>query len=112
MKGQCHCGAVQITVPEMPTEVLQCNCSLCQKTGWTGGYWLPDNVTIEAEEGALNSYVQGDKTITLWSCAKCGSHTHWTPLTAPPERMGVNMRISDFALWQDLPVREVDGARF
>ena len=32
----------------------------------------PDAVAIEAEDNALNSYVQGDKTITLWNCAKCG----------------------------------------
>ena len=112
MKGACHCGAVQITVPAPPMEVLQCNCSLCRKTGWTGGYWQPDTVVIAAAEGALNGYVQGDKTITVWNCTTCGSHTHWTPLTAPPERMGVNMRIFDLGSWGHLPVTEVDGASF
>lgn len=112
MRGSCHCGAVQIMVSGAPNEVLQCNCSLCAKTGWTGGYWHPDDVTIDAEEDVLNIYVQGDKIISLWNCAKCGSHTHWTPLTAPPDRMGLNMRIFDFALWQNLPVRKVDGASF
>ena len=70
IRGNCHCGTVQIVVPAMPSEVLQCNCSLCTKTGWTGGYWHPDQVKIEAEEGTLNSYVQGDKTITLWNCSR------------------------------------------
>jgi hypothetical protein len=108
--GQCHCGAVQVRVPSLPGEVLQCNCSLCQKTGWTGGYWHPDQVTIDAEDAVLNNYVQGEKTITLWNCSICGSHTHWTPLTAAPDRMGINMRVFESALWQDLPVRQVDGA--
>ncbi|WP_108811214.1 GFA family protein [Sphingorhabdus sp. Alg231-15] len=110
MKGQCHCGAVQITVPAPPEETLQCNCSLCRKTGWRGGYWNPDVVTIDAQPEMLNSYVQGDKMITLWNCKHCGSHTHWTPRTAPPDRMAVNMRIFDPVDWQHLPVREVDGA--
>ncbi len=110
MKGGCHCGAVRITVPGPPAEVLQCNCSLCRKTGWIGGYWHPDEVTVEAQPEALNPYVQGDKMIALWNCAICGSHTHWTPLTPPPDRMGVNMRMFDCEDWQNLPVREVDGA--
>ncbi len=110
--GQCHCGAVQIRVPNLPKEVLQCNCSLCQKTGWTGGYWHPDQVTVDSQDGVLNSYVQGDRTIKLWNCSRCGSHTHWTPLSAAPDRMGINMRVFESALWQDLPVRPVDGASF
>lgn len=112
MKGQCHCGAVQIIVPFPPLETLQCNCSLCRKSGWRGGYWHPDDVTIQAQADHLNRYVQGDKTITLWNCNRCGTHTHWTPRTAPPDRMGLNMKIFPLPLWKDLPMRAVDGARF
>ena len=112
MKGQCHCGAIRITVPAAPEEVTQCNCSLCRKTGWIGGYWHPGEVVIDAEPDALNRYVQGDQMISLWNCATCGTHTHWTPRTAPPGRMGVNMRIFDPVKWKHLPVRTVDGASF
>lgn len=110
--GSCHCGAVQITVPGPPGEVLQCNCSLCRKTGWIGGYWHPKRVVIAADPGMLNSYVQGDRTIDFHTCARCGTATHWTPLTAPRDRMGVNMRLFEPADWQHLPVRRVDGASF
>ena len=97
-------------MPHPPEELLHCNCSLCRKTGWVGAYWDPADVRIEAEPGALNSYVQGDRTITLWNCSRCGSHTHWTPLTAPPDRMGVNARMFAQDLWNEVPVRQVDGA--
>ncbi|MEO9562977.1 GFA family protein [Parasphingorhabdus sp.] len=110
LQGGCHCGAVQITVATPPAEVLRCNCSLCRKTGWRGGYWHPDQVTITADPDAQNAYVQGHESITLWNCKTCGSQTHWTPLTAAPDRMGVNMRMFDVADWQHLPVRDVDGA--
>ncbi|MFK7842074.1 MAG: GFA family protein [Sphingorhabdus sp.] len=110
LHGACHCGAVQLTVAKPPEEVLRCNCSLCRKTGWRGGYWHPDAVTIVAAPNALNSYVQGHKSITLWNCKNCGAQTHWTPLTAPPERMGVNMHIFRLEDWEHLPVRDVDGA--
>ena len=73
LTGQCHCGAVLITVPEPPSEVTHCNCSLCRQTGWRGGYWHPDVVTITAASDALNGYVQGDRMITMWNCKICGS---------------------------------------
>ena len=112
VKGSCHCGAVQITVAAPPEQVTRCNCSLCSKTGWIGGYWHPDDVQVAASTEALTAYVQGDRMITTWHCATCGSPTHWTPRTAPPDRMGVNMRMFDPEEWQHLPVREVDGASF
>ena len=111
MKGRCHCGAVQITVAAPPAEVLRCNCTLCRKTGWRGGYWPPGEVTIAAQADAISPYVQSKRTITGWICRRCGCFTHWTPLTASPERMGVNMRMFETGEWHHLPVREVDGAR-
>lgn len=112
LKGSCHCGAIKVTVPGPPGEILKCNCSLCRKTGWIGGYWHPKRVAITADPELLNSYVQGDRTITFRSCARCGTATHWTPLSAPPDRMGVNMRLFDPEDWVHLPVRKVDGASF
>ena len=50
--------------------------------------------------------------ITTWHCGTCGIASHWTPITAPPDRMGVNMRLFDPADWQHLPVQKVDGASF
>jgi len=110
ISGGCHCGAVQITLAELPAEVLQCNCSLCRKTGWIGGYCAPEDAKISAGDDALIGYVQGDKTITVWHCRTCGCTTHWTPLTAPPDRMGINMRMFDWKDWKHLAVVEVDGA--
>jgi hypothetical protein len=103
---------VQVTVPGPPEEVLRCNCSLCRKTGWIGGYWHPDEVTVEVQADALNPYVQGDRMITTWSCTTCGCFSHWTPRTASPDRMGVNMRMFEPEDWQHLPVRDVDGASY
>ncbi|MFH4246899.1 GFA family protein, partial [Acinetobacter baumannii] len=32
-KGSCHCGQVKLVVEGELTEVLSCNCSICQKKG-------------------------------------------------------------------------------
>lgn len=110
ISGSCHCGAVEISMAKPPNEVLQCNCSLCRKTGWIGGYGAPDEVKISAKGDVLVGYAQGDKTITVWHCRICGCTTHWTPLTAPPDRMGMNMRLFDWNDWKHLTAIEVDGA--
>jgi hypothetical protein len=107
ISGQCHCGAVKITLPS-PAYRLQCNCSLCCQTGWTGIYADPAEVVVEGGEGC-QSYIQGDKMIALWRCAHCGIATHWTPITAPPDRMGINARLFDPDWWEALEVHYSDG---
>ncbi len=108
--GNCHCGKVSVTIPA-PDLRLQCNCSLCAKTGWTGVYADPAEVEIIGAE-QCQGYVQGDKTITVWRCGHCGIATHWTPLTAPPERMGINARLFDTAWWEALEVQYSDGRSY
>jgi hypothetical protein len=107
ISGQCHCGAVKITLPP-PTYRLQCNCTLCAATGWTGIYADPAEVMIVGGDHC-DSYVQGDRTISLWRCATCGIATHWTPITAPQDRMGINARLFDPGWREGLEVRHVDG---
>ena len=105
LEGRCHCGAITIVLAAPPTQILQCNCSLCAKTGWMGVYGHPDAISIFGAENCTG-YVQGDRTITVWHCRTCGIPTHWTPLTAPPDRMGVNIRLFVPELWSDIPDRK------
>lgn len=107
----CHCGRARIGLGRVPDLILQCNCSLCSKTGFRGVYYSSDEVEIEGE---FQSYVREDLRqpyLATHRCAHCGILTHWTPLSDPPhERMGVNARLIDPALLQGVPVQEVDGA--
>jgi hypothetical protein len=107
----CHCGRVTIRLRRKPELVVQCNCSLCSKTGFRGVYFGSDELVIEGE---FDSYVRDDikePFLATHRCAHCGTVTHWTPLTDPPhERMGVNARMLDKTLLEGVPVQEVDGA--
>lgn len=109
--ARCHCGAVQLTLPRVPDEVTQCNCSLCRKTGFVGAYYRPDEVTVV---GAVDGYVRGDldeACLTNWRCGRCGCATHWTGLgDHAAGRMGVNARMLDAAVLDEVPVKAVDGA--
>lgn len=108
-EGSCHCGAVRVAITDTPTEVTECNCSICRRLGTLWHYAPRPSVTVTGE---LAGYVQGDCFLTTWRCVHCGCVTHWTAIDETYERMGVNVRIFDPALWQNLPRKLVDGASF
>lgn len=107
--GSCHCGAVRLMLREDPVEAVSCNCSICRRIGGLWAYAEPAKITVE---GAGVAYRQGDCMLDTWHCGTCGCTTHWTPVDPAYQRMAVNLRMFDPALWQDLPIRHVDGASF
>jgi hypothetical protein len=108
--ARCHCGAVGIRLPRRPDYVNECNCSLCEKTGFRGVYYRRDEVEIAGE---FDSYVRSDiaePMIRNMRCRHCGNATHWVLLDDPPtERMGINGRLLPDGALGGVEVRQVDG---
>jgi hypothetical protein len=107
--GSCHCGHVRLVLRDEPLEASECNCSICRRTAGLWHYCAPDLVTVQ---GQGTAYRQGDCALDLWHCQTCGCTTHWTAMDRDYNRMGVNLRMFDPALWADLPRKLVDGASF
>ena len=107
--GSCHCGAIELSLTLDPTEMAQCNCSLCRRIAGLWTYCEPAAVSVT---GTLNGYIQGDRSLTTWHCPTCGCTTHWTAVDPGYQRMGVNLRLFDPALLRGLPLREVDGVSY
>jgi len=106
-EGSCHCGTIRVVMEDDPVDAGECNCSICRRTGALWTYRSPSQVEVT---GVGTGYVQGDATLTLWHCTKCGVTTHWTPRDPAYDRMGINLRLFDPALWNGLPRRFIDGA--
>lgn len=106
-QGSCHCGTIQVVIEGDLADASECNCSICRRTGALWTYHLPGQVEVT---GSGVGYVQGDATLTLWHCATCGVITHWTPRDPTYNRMGINIRLFDPALWNSLPRLLIDGA--
>ena len=106
-KGSCHCGTIELVFEGEPADASECNCSICRRTGALWTYRLPSQVEVM---GSGVGYVQGDATLTLWHCPTCGIITHWTSLDPTYDRMGINLRLFEPALWIALPRLQVDGA--
>lgn len=107
--GSCHCGQIRLTLRDEPTEVSECNCSICGRTAGLWHYCSPELIVVEGE-GV--TYQQGDRSLDTWHCQDCGCTTHWTATDPAYARMGVNLRMFEPDLWRDLPRCLVDGASY
>lgn len=107
----CHCGAVRITLPRLPAEITNCNCSLCRRLGGLWGYYKVAQVQVQGHPEHTQGYVQGDKTLRTVRCSTCGCVMLWEPLAKTPgARIGVNMRNFDPTLVGRTRMRLLDGA--
>ena len=50
LKGSCHCGNIQVTIPRAPQKATVCNCSMCRRYGGIWGYYLPREVTVQVKQ--------------------------------------------------------------
>lgn len=73
--GRCHCGAVRFVVrADVAAGGSRCNCSICVRTGATGGIVKPQQFTLIAGEESLSTYEWGAKVSRRFFCKRCGVH--------------------------------------
>jgi hypothetical protein len=107
-KGQCHCGKVSFRFQAELSEVVKCDCSLCQKR----------NALMVTVEKAKFEISQGQEELTLYKwnsgvalhyfCGLCGIYVYHQRRTNP-ELLSVNASCIDNLDLGALPVRQVDG---
>ncbi len=105
----CHCGAIRIEAAA-PEKLTDCNCSLCRRIGGLWAYYVPSDVIVSHGEGALDGYIQGDRSLTTWRCHVCGCVTHWTAIDPTYQRMAVNARLMPPDIVAAARIRRFDGA--
>jgi hypothetical protein len=123
IRGACHCGAIRWEYGGMPARVTVCNCSLCRRIGAMWAYGFEGTGTaggqegaaigVTAAQGAVGTYVQGDRMLAVHFCLGCGTVSHWRSLSVDKEgrrRMAVNMRLADPADVRAIEVNRFDGA--
>ncbi|MBD2841159.1 GFA family protein [Erythrobacter rubeus] len=94
MRATCLCGAVEITLPERPTSVTFCDCSLCRKLGAVWSYFSKGAVAVT---GPTRAFARSDvphPSVEAHVCDTCGATTHWLATeSSGHDRMGANMRL-------------------
>ena len=93
--GGCHCCAVHFRVRFAdPPELLDCNCSICAKTGYLHLIAAADDFTLERGAEALSDYRWGSGTARHLFCRHCGIKSFYVP-RSHPDGFSVNWRALD-----------------
>ncbi len=94
-EGGCHCGAVRFRVGFAdPPQLLDCDCSICAKTGYLHLIVAADDFTLLAGGGALAEYRFGTGTARHLFCRHCGIKSFYVP-RSHPDGYSVNWRALD-----------------
>lgn len=109
ISGGCHCGAVRFgcSVPEA-AEVLDCNCSICAKTGFLHLIVPHRDFTLVHGKDALVSYRFGTRAAEHLFCGTCGIKSFYQP-RSHPGAWSVNYRALDDGHGLIPSVRAFDG---
>jgi hypothetical protein len=107
-RGACHCGAVRFEV-EAPARVvaLDCNCSICAKSGYLHLIVPRSRFRIVRGEDALAAYTFGTGVARHYFCKTCGIKPFYVP-RSNPDGIDVNVRCLDPAP-ESVEVRPFDG---
>lgn len=107
--GGCHCGAVRFEI-EVPSvvEVLDCNCSMCAKTGFLHLIVEKTDFRLLTDWAALADYRFGSGTARHLFCSTCGIKSFYVP-RSHPDGYSVNLRALDDASALEVTVTPYDG---
>ena len=106
--GGCHCGRVRFEVDGAPTEVIECNCSICTRKGYL--HWIMPRAAfrLTAGEAELTTYRFGTGVAQHHFCRHCGISSFYVP-RSHPDGIDVNVRCLDDIDPSQLPRSTFDG---
>jgi hypothetical protein len=108
-EGGCHCGAVRFAIRlAPPLELLDCNCSICSKSGLLHLIVAHGDFTLLSGADALTSYRFGSGAAEHLFCRTCGIKSFYQPRSHPGAR-SVNFRCLDPGHGLEPQVRGFDG---
>jgi hypothetical protein len=94
-QGGCHCGAVRFKVlaPD-EIEAVECNCSICHKTGFLHLIVAKDQFRLLMGEDKLTNYGFNTGTAKHLFCSICGVKSFYVP-RSHPDGFSVNVHCLD-----------------
>ena len=108
----CHCGAVRFFVEVTPPlELLDCNCSICAKTGYLHLNVPHTDFTLLSGRDSLTSYRFGTGFAEHLFCRFCGIKSFYQP-RSHPDCWSVNYRCLDPGHGLEPSIRTFDGSNW
>lgn len=108
--GSCHCGNVRYQVDTDLSQVIQCNCSICSRTGALLTFVPPERFRLLSGEDRLTDYQFNTMNIHHLFCATCGIRS-FARGTGPGNQpmCAINVRCLEGVDPAQLQVAQVDG---
>ena len=107
--GGCHCGRVRFEIQAPAAiEVLDCNCSMCAKSGYLHLIVPQSRFRLLAGSESLTSYQFNTGTAKHLFCSICGVKSFYVP-RSHPDGYSVNARCLDDGTVTGMRVERVDG---
>src|SRR5690606_33650819 len=105
-----HCGKIAYSFEGEIGEVIDCNCSLCQKRGGLL-YFIPENAfTLKTRRDDLGTYQFNKRHLLHHFCKSCGIAPFSEGADPKGNRMvAVNVRCVDELEISDLSIRPFNG---
>jgi hypothetical protein len=107
--GGCHCGRVRFEViAPSRIEVIDCNCSICAKSGYLHLIVPKDRFKLLSGKDSLSTYAFNTGTAKHFFCSVCGIKSFYAP-RSHPDGYSVNARCLDGGTVEELTVVPGDG---
>ena len=111
-EGSCHCGAVIFQVfTSNSIKVLECNCSICSKTGFLHLIVPASRFKIIDGLDSLTTYTFNTGTAKHTFCKICGVKPFYVP-RSHPDGYSVNLRCIDRSGFDNIEIEQFDGTHW
>ena len=104
----CHCGRLRLEVEAELGEVVECNCSICVRTGFLHWYVEPAAIRYLSERQGARTYWWRSADGGQHFCGNCGIAVIRTSTRHPPP-VSVNARCIEGIDIAALTIRQFDG---
>ena len=110
--GGCHCGAVRFEIRAPSTiSVLDCNCTICTKSGFLHLIVDAGDFTLTSGEDVLTTYTFNTQSARHLFCVRCGIKSFYIP-RSHPHGYSVNARCLDPGSYSRMDIEPFDGANW
>lgn len=107
--GGCHCGRVRFEVlAPARLEVLDCNCSMCSKSGFLHLIVPAERFKLLSGGDSLTSYSFNTGVAKHLFCSVCGIKSFYVP-RSHPDGFSVNAHCLDMGTVESMEVTAING---
>jgi hypothetical protein len=107
--GGCHCGRVRFEVlAPAHLDVTDCNCSMCNKTGYQHLIVPKARFTLLQGQAQLTEYTFNTGAAKHFFCSVCGIKSFYVP-RSHPDSISVNVRCLDAGTVTGITAKPFDG---